>query len=478
MTKIPLKNKTGISHWDVTDVFLNTSDEINPPRLKPHKTVALICYGTGMTAKALTSAGIIEQIDIVDVSNNVLDMNDVVFPDPEEKPTNDPRVHIHVEDGRFFLLTTEQKYDLITGEPPPPHYRGIVNLYTQEYFQLIYNRLNEGGIVTYWLPVSLLDNASAKSVLKAFCNVFEDCTLWEGTRTNWMMMGTRNIKKPVSKEQFVRQWNNREVDLELKTLGFDSPEKFGSYFIADSGRINNWISDSPPLVDNYPHRLPTITHVASEDIDHFDMFANSLKIKNIFLESKDIANIWPSSIRQKTGPHFPRSRILFDKIPESSLALVKKLNRIISDPHSTSFNLFYYLGSDAYAQNILENKFDLIKQPSAEIIRLLNISINQSLKEDRTEVVQELIDITNHLSARSIYLKDYRSAEMYYNFLSNFKSIHDKQNIYYLRMYFSQLAGNQERVLEIKEELLNFSTIHDLVQEEPIEIFWQWLSKL
>ena len=43
----------------------------------------------------------------------------------------------HVEDGRFFLQTRAQRYDLITGEPPPPKMAGVASLYTREYFELV-----------------------------------------------------------------------------------------------------------------------------------------------------------------------------------------------------------------------------------------------------------------------------------------------------------------------------------------------------
>jgi spermidine synthase len=56
-----------------------------------------------------------------------------------------------VEDGRFFLQTSAASFDLITGEPPPPKAAGIVNLYSREYFQLLHDRLNDGGVATYWL---------------------------------------------------------------------------------------------------------------------------------------------------------------------------------------------------------------------------------------------------------------------------------------------------------------------------------------
>ena len=35
-------------------------------------------------------------------------------------PLQDPRVRVHIEDGRQFLQATGRRFDLITGEPPPP----------------------------------------------------------------------------------------------------------------------------------------------------------------------------------------------------------------------------------------------------------------------------------------------------------------------------------------------------------------------
>ena len=61
---------------------------------------------------------------------------------------------MHIEDGRYFLQTTDRQFDLITGEPPPPGIAGVENLYSREYFQLIHDRLADGGIVTCWLPLA------------------------------------------------------------------------------------------------------------------------------------------------------------------------------------------------------------------------------------------------------------------------------------------------------------------------------------
>ena len=55
-----------------------------------------------------------------------------------------------------------------------------MNLYSREYFQLLRSRLTAGGVVTYWLHTPLMSEPNAKSILRAFCDAFEDCSLWPG----------------------------------------------------------------------------------------------------------------------------------------------------------------------------------------------------------------------------------------------------------------------------------------------------------
>src|SRR6185503_16503336 len=111
--------------------------------------------------------------------------------------------------------------------PPPPGIAGVVNLYTREYFKLLYDRLAEGGIVTYWLPLHALTDVSTKAILRAFCDAFEDCSLWNGVGTSLMMVGTRHAQGPVSEEQFRKQWDDPLVSADMRRLGFEQPEELG-----------------------------------------------------------------------------------------------------------------------------------------------------------------------------------------------------------------------------------------------------------
>ena len=54
------------------------------------KKALLISYGVGQTAKALTDSAEIEDIDIVDLSADILDTHRVMFPDKGTSPLDDP----------------------------------------------------------------------------------------------------------------------------------------------------------------------------------------------------------------------------------------------------------------------------------------------------------------------------------------------------------------------------------------------------
>ena len=87
-----------------------------PSVLHPRpQSAALLGVGLGVTAKALTEDARFTSIDVVDISPDIPDMLPVVYPDPRDNPLRDRRVRLHLEDGRFFLATTRQRFDVITG---------------------------------------------------------------------------------------------------------------------------------------------------------------------------------------------------------------------------------------------------------------------------------------------------------------------------------------------------------------------------
>ena len=315
----------------------------------------LICYGVGNTAKAMTDSKSIETIDVVDISRDVLEMNRIVYSNEADYPLQDPRVHVHIEDGRYYLQTTEQRFDLITAEPPPPGIAGVENLYTREYFQLIYNRLAEGGIVTYWLPLRDLTDVSTKAVLRAFCDVFNDCSLWNGTGRNLMMVGTRNARGPVSEEQFDRQWNDPGVETEMKAVGIERPEQLGALFIGDADYLNRITAGARPLVDNYPKQIEAPFESMEAANRLLASFTDVTAARERFQNSPMIKRLWPPRLLTASLPFFEVQDII------NAFLYGKRMNPrlAIEDAHdlltrtSLSTPVLWRLGSDSDIQRIL-----------------------------------------------------------------------------------------------------------------------------
>lgn len=280
-----------------------------PLALRPGaRNALLISYGVGITAKRLTEAQQLESIDVVDISKSIVDLSKIVWPGKDYPPA-DPRVHVHIEDGRFFLLTTPRRFDLITAEPPPPKTAGIVNLYTREYFELMRNRLSDRGIASYWLPIYQLSDSDAKAIIGAFCGAFSDCSLWSGAGTEWILVGSRGAAPAPSYEQFARQWRDPISAPLLARIGFETPEELAASFIADAPILRRVMSDSPPLTDDFPLRLsPNLAFGFATSIPLLMQGA-----PDAFVKSEFIRQALPAEVRA-AAPQYFRSQQLIDRV--------------------------------------------------------------------------------------------------------------------------------------------------------------------
>ena len=295
----------------------------------------LISYGVGTTARALADTPELERIDIVDVSRDIVEMNRIVWEDdPDQYPLRDPRVVLHVEDGRHFLQTRERRYDLITGEPPPPKNAGIVSLYTREFFALARERLAPGGWLSYWLPVHALRPEEAGAVIAAFCAVFEDCSLWSGSSLDWILLGSRGGTGPGSLERFGAQWRHPRAGRALRALGIERPEQLGTLFLAGPEELRALVAEVPPLVDDWPKRLGSWPLEVEEAMALWKPWLDPQRQRERFANSPLVARLWPPALREATLPWFAWSRevedallasVLEDRAPQRDLPTVDRI---------------------------------------------------------------------------------------------------------------------------------------------------------
>jgi predicted membrane-bound spermidine synthase len=271
----------------------------------------LISYGVGNTARALVDTKSLERIDVVDISREILAMSSVIHP-PGRNPLDDPRVHVHIEDGRYFLQTTDRRYDLITGEPPPPKNAGVVNLYTREYFQLSHDRLTEGGIHTYWLPIHSLSLDDARSIVAAYCEVFRDCSLWSGTAGDWMLVGSRGRDWQVEDAVFEAAWHDSESLPALREIALEHPEQLATTFMADAEQLRAFVDGALPLVDDFPKRLRDHLPQRRELWPDYAPWVDAEASRQRFEQSAFVRGALSPELRARALPWFEAQRVLND----------------------------------------------------------------------------------------------------------------------------------------------------------------------
>jgi predicted membrane-bound spermidine synthase len=287
----------------------------------------LISYGVGNTAVALQSQAGLRSVDVVDVSREILDLADAIYSPPRVSPLRDPRFRVHVEDGRFFLQTTSASFDLITGEPPPPKIAGVANLYSREFFELVFERLSQGGIATYWLPIHDLTELDTRSILAAFCGVFSNCSLWHGSGDDWIMVGIRGSLPRRELDGFTALWSDPRVGAQLVDIGVESPEQLGALFIADAPSLRSWIGGAPPLEDDRPGRLSRFAP-RPEDLSRMRALADAAVTQQAFARSDLIRELWPEELRRSTEGFFWVQQALNDQRGRSSAPL-SDLHRVL-----------------------------------------------------------------------------------------------------------------------------------------------------
>jgi len=66
----------------------------------------------------------------------------------------DPRIRLNIKDGRLFLKSTAERFDVILLNLPEPQTAQINRFYTVEFFRELPPSLNSGGILSFQLVAS------------------------------------------------------------------------------------------------------------------------------------------------------------------------------------------------------------------------------------------------------------------------------------------------------------------------------------
>ena len=222
---------------------------------EPAKLLILSGGAGGMINEALKHPSI-EAIEYAELDPLLLELLRK-FPTPlTESELNDRRVKINHVDGRLFLNTTKNRYDVIFVGIQEPSSLQANRFFTKEFFSLVNKRLNQGGILVLGLPGSLtyatqeLRNLNS-SIFNTLERVFSHIRVIPGDGRNLFLSSDSREITQIDKAQIIERLIQRHIAADVmvpwhieKKLHPGWQDWFSRFIEGGSEKIN---SDFTPL---------------------------------------------------------------------------------------------------------------------------------------------------------------------------------------------------------------------------------------
>src|SRR5262249_22079017 len=155
---------------------------------KPESVLVVAC-GAGVTAGTFVLHPDVQRVVICDIEPLVPTRVTPMFGEEnyhvvdgidKKNPhvVNGKQVEVVYDDGRHFVRTTKEKFDVITSDPIDPWVKGCAALNTVEYYTMCKEHLKPGGVMTLWIPLYESNSDTIKSVIATFFQVFPNGVIW------------------------------------------------------------------------------------------------------------------------------------------------------------------------------------------------------------------------------------------------------------------------------------------------------------
>jgi spermidine synthase len=155
--------------------------------------VLLIGLGSGVTLGSVEQFPV-KRVTCVELEPAVIEASRH-FQDVNNTPLNDPRLRLISNDGRNYIYTTDEKFDVIVSEPSNPWVTGVANLFTLEYFKKGAERLKDDGLFSQWLQIYEMSPEDVRTLIATFRAAFPQVYLFRGAEGDLMLLGSKNERR-------------------------------------------------------------------------------------------------------------------------------------------------------------------------------------------------------------------------------------------------------------------------------------------
>jgi len=216
---------------------------------KPRSVLVVGC-GAGVTAGTFVLYPEIERIAVCEIEKLIPQVVADFFGPQNYFVLDDPRVEVLYDDARHYILTSQEKFDIITTDPIHPWIKGSASLYTKEYLELAKGHLNPDGIIVQWIPLYESTYETVKSEMATFFDVFPNGTIWSNEAFFWgydMVLLGKSGNMTIDLDSIFQRLGqdlHQRIVQSLNEVGFPSVLDMFSTYSGRAKELNEWLSGS------------------------------------------------------------------------------------------------------------------------------------------------------------------------------------------------------------------------------------------
>ncbi|MDP2916255.1 MAG: fused MFS/spermidine synthase [Candidatus Aminicenantes bacterium] len=222
-----------------------------PALLHPKpESVLIVGCGAGITAGTFVLYPSVKRIVICEIEPLIPKVVARFFGQENYDVLDDPRVQVVYDDARHFVLTTKEKFDVITSDPIHPWIKGSASLYTKEYYHMVKRHLNPGGVIAQWVPLYESTVATVKSEIATFFDVFPGGTIWSndfnGQGYDVVLLG-RDEETAIDLDELQQRLDrgdHQAVALSIKELGLGTAADVLSTYAGRASDLTAWLKNA------------------------------------------------------------------------------------------------------------------------------------------------------------------------------------------------------------------------------------------
>ncbi len=137
------------------------------------RDVLIIGGGEGATLREALKHNTVQEAVMVDIDEDVVNLSKEYLKNHHQGAFNDKRAKVIIEDGKKFIEKTDKKFDIIILDLTDPYAsEPAQDLYTEQFYQKVYEKLRDDGIMVTQAGSSFYYEQTYEKVLNSIKKVF------------------------------------------------------------------------------------------------------------------------------------------------------------------------------------------------------------------------------------------------------------------------------------------------------------------